>query len=109
VSGRDNDRLFLVIPVFLAALLGWLPWMGQFLSGGLAFWLTLLIVFVTGVAVSIYASSTFALASRLPGPYVGAVMAGQGLAGVAAGLLRIGTKLALPADARGLRDSTFVC
>ncbi|KAI8078663.1 equilibrative nucleoside transporter [Halteromyces radiatus] len=53
------------------------------LGGSDYFWLTLILLVLTGATTSFFQVSVFAEASRFPPQYVQAVMSGQGIAGVA--------------------------
>ncbi|KAL6046313.1 Equilibrative nucleoside transporter 1 [Balamuthia mandrillaris] len=58
--------------------------------------LTLFAAFVTGCAQAVLFGGVLGLASLFPPTYVGAVMSGNGVAGIGVGLLRIITKAAFP-------------
>jgi hypothetical protein len=55
--------------------------------------IVLALVFVSGMSTAVGFNCVIGLASQFPPEYVGAVMTGQGIAGVAVGLLRIITKV----------------
>ncbi len=55
--------------------------------------IVLALVFVSGMSTAVGFNCVIGLASQFPPEYVGAVMTGQGIAGVAVGLIRIITKV----------------
>lgn len=58
--------------------------------------LTLVVMVIVGFATAILQSSLIGFSSRLPPSCNGAVMAGQGFAGITAGVLKIATKSSMP-------------
>uniref|UniRef100_A0A6B2L5H2 Equilibrative nucleoside transporter 1 n=1 Tax=Arcella intermedia TaxID=1963864 RepID=A0A6B2L5H2_9EUKA len=52
-------------------------------------WLTLIATFLTGAATAVMTGTTFGIVAVLPNKYVGAVMSGQGIAGILAGGIKL--------------------
>lgn len=70
--------------------------------------MTLVAVLFSGGFAAMLFGTTMGMASLFPPQHVGAVMAGNGVAGLLVGLLRIITKLAFPNTTVGIRDSSIV-
>lgn len=75
--------------------------------------ITLALVFVSGMSTAVGFNCVIGLASQFPQEYVGAVMLGQGVAGVIVGLLRIVTKISFPSGSdpvgqSGIETSTMI-
>jgi len=67
--------------------------------------ITLIGVFLTGFASSVMQSTIAGLAALFPPQYMGGMMSGCGVAGVVAILLRVITKVGMPATPEGLEAS----
>jgi len=66
------------------------------IGGAAGFWLTFLILFAFGIFAGIGQSAVFMLAGALPFEFIGAVMLGQGIAGISANILRALTYIIFP-------------
>ncbi|PRP89514.1 equilibrative nucleoside transporter [Planoprotostelium fungivorum] len=86
-----------IVPVLIIELLvlASVPLLTHFVPHKLSMWLVLALVFVTGFISAILFSSVVGLASLFPPQYVGAVMTGNGIAGIVTAGLRIITKVSL--------------
>jgi Nucleoside transporter len=71
-------------------------------------WATLGAVFLSGVMASMLFGTVLGLSAIFPGQYTGAVMSGNGVAGIIVGLTRIFTKLAFADTVDGLRNSSVL-
>eukprot|EP01111_Echinosteliopsis_oligospora_P013565 TRINITY_DN4895_c0_g1_i1.p1 TRINITY_DN4895_c0_g1~~TRINITY_DN4895_c0_g1_i1.p1 ORF type:complete len:431 (-),score=65.89 TRINITY_DN4895_c0_g1_i1:20-1312(-) len=69
---------------------------------------TLLCVFLTGVASSILIGTIIGLASLFPPQYIGAIMTGNGVAGILTSLLSIITTLTFPDTFQGQKEIGIV-
>ena len=68
----------------------------------------LALVFISGISTAIAFNATLGLSSQFPPEYVGAVMTGQGVAGVMVGLIRIITKAGYGTSREGTIASTLI-
>lgn len=68
------------------------------IEGNLLFWLTLIFTFATGILGAVSSSGLFGLGAMFPPVYTGALMTGQGLAGLTVSISEILTLLAGPAS-----------
>lgn len=82
----------------IAALMIALPLITNALDSGPAFWADIGILVLFGMAGGIVQASTFAIGGMLPGKYMGGIMLGNGLSGIALNLVRVITLLAIPDD-----------
>lgn len=73
-----------------------LPLITNALKEGAAFAACISILVVFGIFGGIVQSSTFALGGMLPPKYMGAIMLGQGISGIAINVLRAICLLAIP-------------
>mmetsp|Transcript_24808 Transcript_24808/g.62273 ORF Transcript_24808/g.62273 Transcript_24808/m.62273 type:complete len:507 (-) Transcript_24808:68-1588(-) len=78
------------------------------ISTTLSMWLVLGGVFISGTFSAMLFGSVMGLGSIFPPKYVGAVMSGNGVAGILAGAIRIITKLALPDDLKGSQTASII-
>lgn len=81
--------------ILMAVVLALIPVTTKVLSSEVSRYVTLGCVFVSGLATAVLQSSIFGFASQFPPIYNQAIMAGQGVAGVGACVMRILTKLVL--------------
>uniref|UniRef100_A0A7S1C545 Uncharacterized protein n=1 Tax=Bicosoecida sp. CB-2014 TaxID=1486930 RepID=A0A7S1C545_9STRA len=81
--------------IVMAIALALLPVQAELLDSLTSRYVTLGIVFVSGLATAVLQSSIFGFASQFPPTYNQAIMAGQGVAGVGACVMRILTKIVL--------------
>eukprot|EP01133_Synstelium_polycarpum_P009726 gene9726-11356_t len=70
--------------------------------------MSLVLTFFSGCLSSLLFGSLLGLVALFPSEYTGAVMAGNGVAGVIASLLRIITKVSVPDTNQGLKKSGFL-
>ena len=73
-----------------------IPYLVQ-LPLGLNYWITFIVLFIFGAFAGIAQGTVFTMAANLPFKYMGAVMLGNGICGIAANLLRAITLAAFPA------------
>eukprot|EP01138_Halocafeteria_seosinensis_P015641 gb/GECG01015962.1/.p1 GENE.gb/GECG01015962.1/~~gb/GECG01015962.1/.p1 ORF type:complete len:456 (+),score=36.71 gb/GECG01015962.1/:1-1368(+) len=64
-----------------------MPWLAK-----LSYWYTFTLIFFMGACTATLQSSLLGFGSSLPSRYNAAIMSGQGVAGIIAGLLRVSTK-----------------
>jgi hypothetical protein len=87
-GGRYSFTSRIVITFMLSAVvLITIPILAH-LGGGLGFWTTFLVLFLFGIVTGVCQASVFSLAGGLPFKYMGAVMLGQGIAGIASNIFR---------------------
>eukprot|EP01132_Coremiostelium_polycephalum_P004757 gene4757-5936_t len=102
-----KSRIFLFL-ILSSAILFWVPFInmvfGKFYNAALV--ISLLCTFLSGCLSSLLFGSVLGLVALFPLDYTGSVMSGCGVAGVIASVLRIITKVSMPADA--LQKSCFL-
>lgn len=77
VGSFISQALILFVTPFLAHL-----------GNGAGFWSVFLVLFIFGLVSGVGQASVFSMAGGLPFKYIGAVMLGQGIAGIATNILR---------------------
>lgn len=77
-------------------------------SGMAGMVLTITAVFFVGLANAVCQAGVFGFAGFLPSEFTQGAMSGNGIAGVLVCVIRIITKLSMPNDDSGIRDSTLV-
>jgi len=85
---------------------------GNALTGSVSLPVTLVAVFLTGIADAVVQGSLYGFVAPLPAEYTQALTTGASLSGLAVSVLRIATKAALPATFAGMRRSAhiyFIC
>jgi solute carrier family 29 (equilibrative nucleoside transporter), member 1/2/3 len=101
-------RVLLTFVPFVAAMV-LVPFVRQMVESVAArLGLVLALVFVAGMSTAVGFNCIVGLASQFPPEYVGAVMLGQGVAGVAVGAIRIVTKASFGESPGGVSTSTML-
>jgi len=85
-----------------------IPALSQVFSKSVSLWLTLTGVLITGCATAVLFGSVLGMSALFPPSYTGAVMSGNGIAGLVSIFLRIITKVSLPNSTRGLKFSSML-
>ena len=67
----------------------------------ISFWITLLLIHITGVSLSVATSKLLGFAAIFPSEYVGAVMSGMGVSATVVAVVKVVTKAAFPDSAQG--------
>lgn len=100
--------LWTFLPV--AAVMVIVPFVPNFVEAtGSRLGITLALVFLSGMCSAVGFNCIIGLASEFPPEYVGAVMTGQGVAGVVVGVIRIVTKAAYSSNpVAGIFPSTLI-
>jgi equilibrative nucleoside transporter 1/2/3 len=73
-----------------------------------SFWLLLVCCFISGCFSALLFGAILSFTSKFAAHYTTAVMSGNGIAGIIAGLLRVVTKISLPATAEGDKTSSLI-
>jgi equilibrative nucleoside transporter 1/2/3 len=99
-----------MIPFFIVfiLILIMVPILPLLMASDASLGLTMAFVVVTGIGSAVTQGGAFGFAGVLPSDFMQALMAGNGVSGVFICLLRIITKLTMPATDRGIRDATMI-
>jgi len=105
-SFKSRISIFLILG---AAILFWIPFIRMVFTNwktGMA--ISLICTFLSGSIASLLFGSVLGLVGLFPMEYTGAVMSGNGVAGIIASLLRIITKVSVPDNDAGVKESSFL-
>jgi len=95
-GGKYSFTLRIVSTYFLSAIiLVVIPLLAR-MGGAVAFWSVFLVLFVFGIVLGVQQASVFSMAGVLPFRFMGAVMLGNGIAGIACNILRAATLIIWP-------------
>lgn len=99
-----RSRILVCFTIDLVMLLA-VPWIDNVFSTTAAIVVTYIACFFTGMATSVLFGTVFGLSALFPPDYAGAIMSGNGIAGVLCSVLSIITFVATPDTTAGHRTS----
>jgi len=78
------------------------------IGGGIGFWSVFTILFFFGIFTGVCQASVFSMAGGLPFKYMGAVMLGQGIAGISSNIFRAITLIIWPTGTTEHPENAFI-
>ncbi|KAF2070178.1 hypothetical protein CYY_008505 [Polysphondylium violaceum] len=105
-SFKSRISIFLILGAIILFFIPFIRMIFSNMKSSMA--ISLICTFLSGSIASLLFGSVLGLVGLFPMEYTGAVMSGNGVAGIIASLLRIITKVSVPDNSSGAKESSFL-